>query len=241
MVQAIAGCNADFWCEYGCIQIFIENHKVTINRAEALAAEQLKSAFSRTFPDVRVLSGLIVTLPKESRIPTGEFDCLVVCNAGLFAFEVKSWQNCTVHRRKEGIRNRWFLDCKDRNDNEVADPLAQGCEKLVGLKTYIDHRIKVRSYVLLPMEGVELDPTMPAGVITPQELPYIPRLLKSQVKASTQFSMLDSEMVDMLAGHLQELAQGNTLEAHIENCNRFHESKYLAPSLHVSLQAVAEV
>lgn len=195
------------------------------NQAEAHAAELLTHAFSRTFPDVKVLTGLIVSLPKESRIPTGEFDCIVVCNAGLFAFEVKSWKNCTVHRRKDGLRNRWFLDFKDRSDIEVSDPMAQGCEKIVGLKTYIDQRIKVRSYVLLPEEGVELDPTMPAGVVTAQELPYIPRLLKSQVKASAQFSMLDTEMVSLLAGYLKELCEGNTQESHIDNCQRFHWGK----------------
>jgi hypothetical protein len=226
------------------IDVFQHSSKtkfMAINQAESLAAEQLKAAFSRTFPDVTVLTGLIVSLPKESRIPTGEFDCLVVCNAGLFAFEVKAWKSCIVHRRKEGVRNRWFLDFKDKKENEVADPLAQGCEKLIGLRSHLDPRIKVRSYVLLPMEGVELDPTMPAGVITAPELPYIPRLLKSQVKASAQFSMLDSEMVGMLAGHLQELSQGNSLEVHIENCRRFHASKNFATALPTPLAGVIEV
>lgn len=194
------------------------------NKSEVRAADLLAAAFSRTFPDVKVLTGLILSLPPKSRIPTGEFDSIVVCNAGLFAFEVKGWKNCTVHRRKDGLLNRWFLQCKDRKDFEVADPLAQGCEKMVGLRTYIDDRIKVRSYVLLPEEGVELDPTMPAGVITAQEVPYIPRLLRSLVKASKQFSMLDREAVDLLAGHLLELCQGNSLDAHIENCQRFHST-----------------
>ncbi|UUZ66561.1 NERD domain-containing protein (plasmid) [Polaromonas sp. P1-6] len=195
------------------------------NRAEAHAAELLTAAFKRTFTDVVVLTGLIVSLPKPSRIPTGEFDCIVVCNAGMFVFEVKGWKNCGVRRCKEGTRNRWFLGCKDRNDHEVPDPLVQGCEKLTGLKSFLDPRIGIRYYVLLPEEGVELDPTLPAGVITSQELPYIPRLLRSQTKASKTHMMMDGETVDLLARYLQQLGEGHTLEEHIENCQRFHADK----------------
>ena len=196
-----------------------------VNPAEQHAAELLTAAFSRTFSDVRVLTGLVVALPPPARIPTGEFDCVVVCNAGVFVFEVKGWKNCVVRRSQVGENKRWFLSCKDRDDHEVADPLAQGGEKYLGLRTYFPPRISIRYYVLLPEVGVELDPTLPAGVVTPGDLAYIARLVRSQTKSSKSHDGLDAEAVDLTARYLEELGSTHTLSEHIQNCQLFHEAK----------------
>lgn len=195
------------------------------NNSEAKAAGYLKAAFSRTFTDVEVLSGVILPLPEGYRLPTAEFDSIVVCNAGLFLFEVKGWNNCFVGREKFEDTNRWFLRNRNQGITVVKDPIAQGHEKLMGLKSYIDPRIAIRYYVLLPEGGVELDPTLPAGVITVQDLPYIPRLLRSQAKTGKNTAVLDGELVRMLAGHLRAISKEFNLDDHIDSCQKFHDSK----------------
>jgi Nuclease-related domain len=196
-----------------------------VNSAEQHAAQLLTAAFSRTFADVRVLTGLVVPLPAPSRIPTGEFDSIVVCNAGIFVFEVKGWKNCVVKRSQVGDSKRWLVSCQDRNDHEVVDPLAQGGEKYAGLKTYLPPRISIRYYVLLPESGVELEPTLPAGVVLPGDLAYIARLVRSQTKSSKSHDALDAEAVDLTARYLQELGSTHTLSEHIDNCQLFHAAK----------------
>jgi Nuclease-related domain len=203
----------------------IRIQKMCTNHAEAIAANYLTNQFSRTFPNARILTNLVIPLPEGSRIPTAEFDVMVVCDAGLYLFEVKGWRDCYVSREKADGRNRWFLRGPDGVERDVADPVAQGCEKLAGLRSMLDSRICVRSFVLLPEIGVELDPVLPAGVITPQDLSYIPRLVRTQNKSSKAHVTLDQEAIGLLAGQLESMAHGQTLEQHIKNCQHFHASK----------------
>lgn len=203
----------------------MKQNSMYCNPSEAKADDYLRNAFQRTFEDVELLSGIILPLPAGYRLPTAEFDSIVICNAGLFLFEVKGWNKCFVGRETVGDSKQWFLRNRNQTVTVVKDPIAQGHEKLMGLKAYIDPRIAIRYYVLLPEGGVELDPTLPAGVITAQDLPYIPRLLRSQAKASKTTTVMDGDLVRSLARHIRQMAARSSMADHIESCQKFHDSR----------------
>ena len=67
-----------------------------INDSEDLARQMLKDAFEREFKHVRVLSNNILPTPQGSKVASCEIDVCVVCEGGVFIFEVKPWANCEL-------------------------------------------------------------------------------------------------------------------------------------------------
>lgn len=198
------------------------------NKAEARATELLTTAFKRTFEDVRVLTSVVVPLPEGARLATAEFDCIVVCNAGVFLFEVKSWNHCLVKREKIEGGHQWYLEQKNGERKQVHDPVAQGCEKSQAMRSYLDGRIAMKYYVVLPEDDVQISHTMPASVLTSLDIPYISRLCNSTTKSNKTVRRLDRETVELLAAYIKELSGQLTLNEHIDNCNQFQLKKKAA-------------
>jgi hypothetical protein len=200
------------------------------NPSEALAVRLLTSTLRRVFENVQVISGLVIPLPASARIETAEFDVLVVCDAGILAFEVKGWQQAYVVREiTEDGKKQWFLSTQ-QGKTSVCDPLAQGIEKIAGLKAQIDSRVRVNSYVFLPEEGIELAPDMPAGVLCTSDLPYFSRMLRSKSRNRNYSNKLDKEAVTILAAQLLAMGAGQTQAGHIDNCQRLGERKRSRPA-----------
>lgn len=201
------------------------------NPAELLAAAHLGAAFGRTFSRARILTSLVLPLPASARLPTAEFDSIVVCNAGVYLFEVKGWDRCLVGRDKlEGGLSQWYLEQPGGQRRRVADPVAQGVEKMQALKACLDPRIAVKSFVIFPASAVRVCPTLPASVITLREVPYLPRLCHSVTKMSKHLQKIDDETVDIVAGFIEQLSRGLSLDEHIFNCQRFALQKKAARS-----------
>ena len=150
-----------------------------INFAEQKASKLIRQAFTDCFDDVRVIDGLIIPMQESSRIPTGEFDTLVICNAGVFAFEVKNWNHASLFREQEKTFKQWCLKYANGEVKKVCDPIAQGIEKRDSLTQLLALSHTARSYVFLPGNGLKIDPKMPAAVLGVKDLPYIPRFSRA--------------------------------------------------------------
>ena len=155
----------------------------------------------------------------SSRIPTGEFDTVVVCQAGVFAFEVKNWNHASLFREQEKTTKQWCLRYGNGEVKKVCDPIAQGIEKRESLTQLLALTCAARSYVFLPGNDLRIDPKMPATLLGIKDLPYIPRLSKSLTRKSQRIS---ATTVNEYADKLIASSQGLTLADHIENCAKYH-------------------
>lgn len=232
--------------------------------SEDAARALLDDLFGRVFDKSVVLTNMIFPTGETSAVRSAEIDAVVVCNAGVFLFEVKSWTNCKVLREKsaDGV-SEWTLNYKHGHDprHPVKDPVHQlggklkvispfvkdavckhieyhAIESSLGLDALADdglgHRlsqsvnamvaqiknpnIRMRSYVLLPMDGVDLPLNVPSNVILGSELPLVLRQLYSEVKRDkTPRVPFTDAMVETIAAHLKEHGSKITRREHLEN------------------------
>lgn len=189
--------------------------------SETLGVQQIVSAFNPVFPNLRILTNLIIPLPSGSPIATAEIDAMVICEAGMYIFEIKGWRNAYVYRAKSSdAPTRWFMrpDGSDRS-TEVMDPASQGGRKMTLLRSLLPERMRVHYYVLLPCDGIELDPLMPAGILTKSDLPYVARAVRSSSRSSKSHVQLDPESIDIVVQMMFSLQGDLTLKEHIRNCH----------------------
>lgn len=196
-----------------------------VNLSEQKAADYLENAFKREFKDVHVLNGVVLPLVDNPPIATGEFDSIVVCNGGVFLFEVKGWNGCSVFRKKVDQKQQWFLEnLSDGGRRDVRDPVAQGGLKIVSMKSYLLPQISVRSYVFLPEDNVYLGDGIPTAVITLQDLPYVARICRSGTK-SVKYQKLDADAVNAVVELISRLGGGHSMAEHLDNCRSFNRAK----------------
>jgi len=94
--------------------------------AEENAVSLLLDLFGRAFSRVHVLHNMIYPTGENTAVKTTEVDALVICNAGIFLFEVKGWVNCKVVRTKGAAgQSNWELVCNNDFRQQVRDPLHQ--------------------------------------------------------------------------------------------------------------------
>lgn len=199
------------------------------NDSENKAFDYLVNVFRRSFDDVRVLRNVLMRLPPTKGVPSAEFDTIVVCNAGVFCFEIKNWKDCTVIREKlPSGQSQWFLENFDNHRTRVVDPVAQGAIKVKALKDYFESKLLVRYYVFLPALTVRLSHNLPPSVISSQELSYVARLCRNQSKSKTAPPLLTTSDVEDTATLISRLADGITMEQHIAGCCEFEASRKLA-------------
>lgn len=188
--------------------------------AASLGVQQLTSAFSPTFPYLRILRNLIIPMPEGHTVPTARIDAVLVCETGMYLFEIKAWRNAFVYRKKaEQAPPRWFLrlhGCK--NAREVKDPACQGGRKTAQLRSLLCDTLRLQYFVLLPCEGIELEGVMPAAVITQQDLPYIARLVRNNGRLARNYPLLDEQAIDRTVQRLHEIQGSLTLDDHLRNC-----------------------
>ena len=194
------------------------NKVTSVNQSEIKAAEFIGNVFRRSFEHVRVLTGVVLPLPEGSTIATAEFDCIVVCESGIYLFEIKGWNHCQIVREKVEDKNYWHLVQTDGRAVKVSDPVYQGVQKLMALKTYIGSKVLIKSFVFTPGMDVHHSPKMPTSVLTAQDLPYAIRVCRANFKKSKNVVPLDQETVGIVVALIEEMSEGHTLDAHIANC-----------------------
>ncbi|SDJ67208.1 nuclease-related domain-containing protein [Variovorax sp. OV700] len=193
--------------------------------AASLGVQQLTSAFSPAFSHLRILRNLIIPMPEGSPVRTAQIDAVLVCETGIYLFEIKAWRNAFVYRKKSGqAPPRWFLRLQGcTRAREVKDPAWQGGRKTTQLRSLLADELRLQYFVLLPCEGVELEGVMPAAVITQQDLPYIARLVRNNGRTARTYPLLDAEAIDRTAQRLLDIQGGLSVEDHVQNCRERSE------------------
>ncbi|MBT2337325.1 NERD domain-containing protein [Variovorax paradoxus] len=188
--------------------------------AASLGVQQLASAFSPAFSHLRILRNLIIPMPEGSAVRTAMIDAVLVCETGVYLFEIKAWRNAFVYRKKsDAAPPRWFLRLQGcSRAREVKDPAWQGGRKTTQLRSLLCDELRLQYFVLLPCEGVELEGVMPAAVITQQDLPYIARLVRNNGRTARSYPLLDADAIDRTAQRLLDIQGGLSLDDHMQNC-----------------------
>ena len=193
---------------------------------EEISCRRLEQAFRAAFDDVVMMPNLVISLTDGFHLPTAEIDCVIVCNSGVFLFEIKGWQNAHVSREvvvgEEA--KQWFLSflkpCGEFVKTHKADPIGQGTEKHHEVRSRLPLYALLRSFVFLGGANLTIDPDLPSNVIIAEDLGYLVRVLKSEIKRKKSapnkpcYSKLDSQKVEEVTQLLKDMAKGNTLEEH---------------------------
>ncbi|SEK13976.1 MULTISPECIES: nuclease-related domain-containing protein [unclassified Variovorax] len=187
--------------------------------ATALGIQQLAAAFQPAFGRMHVLKDLVIPMYDGSAVPTARFDVALVCEAGVYLFEVKGWRNAVVYRKTSAHTvPRWFLRQRGNSlAREVKDPAWQCGRKTTHLRSLLPSDLRVQYFVLLPFEGVELEGVMPTVVITPQDLPYIARVARNNGRTEQGYPMLDDAAIDRTLQLLSGLQGELTVDDHLRN------------------------
>jgi len=193
--------------------------------AASLGVQQLTSAFSPAFSHLRILRNLIIPMPEGSPVRTAQIDAVLVCETGVYLFEIKAWRNAFVYRKKsDQAPPRWFLRLQGcTRAREVKDPAWQGGRKTTQLRSLLADDLRLQYFVLLPCEGVELEGVMPAAVITQQDLPYIARLVRNNGRTARTYPLLDAQAIDRTAQRLLDIQGSLSVEDHVQNCRERSE------------------
>lgn len=251
-----------------------EANRVAAQKARCTASEDaakkiLLESFGQLFDKVVVHTNLIFPTESNSAVRSAEVDAIVVCGAGIFIFEVKSWTNCKVIREKvESGPAEWALQYNHgpQTLKKVRDPVHQLGGKLrivnslvcdavakhihdhtneavMGLDSLSDDRlgqrltqsvealvskvsnpnIRMRSYVYLPMGGVDLPMNVPSNVLVRDELNLVLRQLHHEIKREkTPRVPFSDAMVDRIAEHLKSMGSQISYRQHLENIQSVH-------------------
>lgn len=187
--------------------------------ATALGVQQLVNAFKPAFGRLHVLQDLVIPMYEGSAVPTARFDVALVCEAGVYLFEVKGWRNAVVYRKTSAQTvPRWFLRQRDHSlAREVKDPAWQCGRKTTHLRSLLPPDLRVQYFVLLPFDGVELEGVMPTVVITPQDLPYIARVARNNGRNEQGYPLLDGPAIDRTLQLLADVQGDLTVDDHLRN------------------------
>lgn len=192
----------------------------TSTTATTLAVQQLAAAFQPAFGRMHMLRDLVIPMYEGSAVPTARFDVALVCEAGVYLFEVKGWRNAVVYRKTSmHTVPRWFLRQHGHSlAREVKDPAWQCGRKTTHLRSLMPTDLRVQYFVMLPFDGVKLEGVMPTVVITPQDLPYIARVARNNGRSEQGYPMLDNAAIDRTLQLLTDLQGGLTVDDHMRNC-----------------------
>ncbi|WP_295984720.1 nuclease-related domain-containing protein [uncultured Variovorax sp.] len=188
--------------------------------ATTLAIQQITAAFQPAFGRMHVLRDLVIPMYGSSAVPTARFDVALVCEAGVYLFEVKGWRNAVVYRKTSThALPRWFLRQHGHSlAREVKDPAWQCGRKTTHLRSLMPADLRVQYFVMLPFNGVELEGVMPTVVITPQDLPYIARVARNNGRSEQGYPMLDNAAIERTLQLLSDLQGELTVDDHMRNC-----------------------
>jgi len=190
------------------------------NESEAFGTNQILRAFRRTYPESRVLQNVILPLDNFGACPTAEFDVLVVCMAGVYLFEIKGYDEgrIVIDKGPDGMQ-LWKIN-KISGPVDIPNPIAQGGRKLRYLRQSIPN-CQIRGFVYFTSERITIPADISADVVTTADLNYLPRVLRSDAKRRDR--LLTVTTVDDIADSILMLAEGHTMQEHIQNCLATHK------------------
>lgn len=194
--------------------------------AASLGVQQIVSAFKPAFPHLRVLRDLVIPMPEGCAVRSARIDAVLVCETGVYLFEIKSWRNAFVYRKQaDPAPPRWFLRLDGcTKAREIGDPAWQGGHKAARLRNLLPEDLRLQCFVLLPCEGVKLEGAIPAAILTRQDLPYIARLARNNGRRSARpCRVLDTAGIEQTVQRLIDIQGELTVEQHLQDCRERFE------------------
>lgn len=196
------------------------NHKS--KQSEIFGCEQIMTAFKAVFPEARVLQNIILPMDGFGGCPTAEFDVIVVCSAGVYAFEIKghTGKSLEITTMKNGP-HRWTIN-KEYGAVEIQDPLAQHGRKIKYLRESIKGCV-IRGFVYFTNDQLAMPANANVDVVTTPDLPYLARTLRHDSKRRDL--LLSETNVGEIVDAIMLLSQEFTIDEHIKNCKITGEYK----------------
>lgn len=193
--------------------------------AASLGVQQLVRTFGPAFPHMRILRDLVIPLPAACPVRTARIDAVIVCETGVYLFEIKAWRNAFVYRKNsDQAPPRWFLRLHGcSRAREVSDPALQGGRKTTQLRSLLPDDLRLQYFVLLPCEGVELEGVMPAAIVTHQDLSYIARLARNNGRTARSYPLLNADAIERTVQLLVDIQGDLTIDDHIHNSREGRE------------------
>jgi hypothetical protein len=145
----------------------------SIFQVEALG--KIEAAFKNTFQHVSVFCDIVLPQPLLGLERLARLDCVVICEVGVFIFEVRGWGN-QIHVERVVVpgqdKKQWVVLTHDGKVIFVPDPVSLGSEKALKLRTLLNSNVLVYNYVVVVGEAVELSGRLPASTV--RESPRVP-------------------------------------------------------------------
>jgi hypothetical protein len=189
--------------------------------SELFAASLLFSEFNKAFAHVYMINGAIFK-PNDGFMPsTAEADTIVICEGGIYVFEVKSWDGQVS---QDGVT--FLVSNADGKPKNRDNPIHQNTRKCKYIKTLVPG-VNVQNRVLITGENASLDYKLPPLVMTRHDIPHAVR--GDAYFARHKLNLLPGEEVqrihELLLAAVKEADV--TKDEHIANC-RFHHEGELA-------------
>ena len=187
-------------------------------QSEIYGAEKIREIFTAIFPATKILTNVILPIDNSKGCPTAEFDVIVICEAGVFVFEIKGYNygKITISKPPEGGSREWFF-WKGDYKNRIFDPLSQGGRKIKHLRDSISNCV-IRGYVYFTGDQIELPPTISPSVVKTEDLGYLTRMLRNEAKK--RGSLLDQGIIDYIYDSISLISKGYSIGEHIINCKK---------------------
>ncbi len=192
-------------------------------QSEVYGAGKIRDVFASVFPNTRILTNIILPMENSKGCPTAEFDVIVICEAGVFVFEIKGYNNGKIKILKSpgGDSREWFF-CKDDAENKISDPLIQGGRKIKYLRESISNCM-VRGYVYFTGDKIELPPTISPNVVKTEDLGFLCRILRNDAKKKN--GLLSPGVIDHISESIAAISKNHSIDEHIFNCKKTEEYK----------------
>ena len=189
--------------------------------SEAFAANLLSCEFKKAFEHVFTIQGAIFK-PNDGLMPSSaEADTIIICEGGIFVFEVKSWDGF-IHQEQ----STFFVTQPGKPAKHRDNPIHQNTRKCRYLKALVPG-INVQNRVLITGENAVLDYKLPPLLMTRQDIPHCVRT--DSYLARHKLNLIPPDEVkriyQVIAGAISEA--NVTKEEHIANC-QFHHKGELA-------------
>jgi len=189
------------------------------SESENYAAQYLESEYKKAFSHVHVINGAIFK-PNDNLMPsTTEADTIIICEAGIYIFEVKSWNGHITQ-----IDGVFTVSEPGKAPSQRNNPIHQNTRKCRYIKKLVPG-VNVQNRVLITGPKATLDYQLPPLLMTSWDIAHSVRA--ENYIARHKANLLSCEQI--LSAYqtiLAAIGDANvTLDEHIANCNFYHHGQ----------------
>lgn len=187
-------------------------------QSEIYGAKKIQEIFDLIFPKTRILTNIILPMENSKGCPTAEYDVIAICEAGVFIFEIKGYNDGEIKISKhEDTRSREWFFSRNNIDSKIADPVHQGGRKIKYLRESISN-CTIRGYVYFTGDKIKLPPTISPSVVKTDDLGFLGRIIRNDAKKRGE--LLSNEVIDYISDSILMISDGYSIGDHIINCKK---------------------